>query len=350
MNEKKTISRKRKSMRLPNKYGGVVFLGERRRRPYGARITAGWTEDNKQMFKYIGYFEKREEALACLADFYRSPYDVGASKITFAELFRGWSEAHEQNVVHGTMKVYKAAFRKLESIHSLTLPSIRTAHLQPLLSRETHANAKNMKLIVGIVFREGIKREIVKEDISSLLDLPKKGESKTKKPFTKEEIDLMWEHVGRKEADMILILLYTGMRVSELFELKTENIDFERRVMIGGMKSDAGIDRMIAIHRRIEPIMKRVIGEKYLFTSPRGKKYLYSNEGYHLNKFMKAMGLDHTMHETRHTFISQCDRLGLNKVSVKKMVGHSTGKDLTEDVYTHKNADDLVGLIDAFDY
>lgn len=344
------MSKRKKGLRNPNKYGGVVYLGERRRRPYAARITAGWTEENKQMFKYLGYFERREDAMACLADFYRSPFDIGASKITFAEVFADWSEKHSENVVKGTMKVYQGAFKKLVSIHGLSLPSIRTAHVQHLLDRETHATAKVMKLIVGIVFREGMKREIVREDLSALLDLPKKGEKKAKKPFTKEEIDLMWENVGRKEADMILVLLYTGMRVSELFELKTENIDFGRRVMVGGMKTDAGIDRMIPIHRKIEPIMKRVIGEKYLFTSPRGKKYLYSNEGYHLNKFMKAMGLDHTMHETRHTFISQCDRLGLNKVSVKKMVGHSTGKDLTEDVYTHKNAEDLVDLIDAFDY
>jgi integrase len=96
------------------------------------------------------------------------------------------------------------------------------------------------------------------------------------------------------------------------------------------------------------PIIERVIGEKYLFQSPRGKKYLYSNEGLKLNRYMKGIGLNHTIHETRHTFISQCDRLKLPALAVKRIVGHST-KDITEH-YTHKNAADLVQVIDAFDY
>ena len=63
---------------------------------------------------------------------------------------------------------------------------------------------------------------------------------------------------------------------------------------------------------------------------------------------MKTLGLDHTIHETRHTFISQCSRIGIDTVMVKRIVGHST-KYITEH-YTHKNADDLIAAIDLFKY
>ena len=79
--------KRRKSLRLPNKFGGIVYLGPRRRRPYAARITLGWNEDKKQVYKYLGYFENKEDALSCLADFYKSPYNVTSRKTTFKELY-----------------------------------------------------------------------------------------------------------------------------------------------------------------------------------------------------------------------------------------------------------------------
>lgn len=344
------MSRKRKSLRLPNKFGGVVFLGKRRRRPYGARITIGWSENKKQKYKYLGYFENREDALACLVDFYKSPYNVTDNKTTFKEIYLSWIDNHAENVSKKTINAYNSTFRKLLDIHDIPIRDIRSAHVQAIIKNQPYSTAKLTRLITGIVCREAMKREIIDKDISELLILPKKGEKKEKMPFTKQEIELIWNQQGEKYADMLLILLYSGMRISELLEMETNKIDLENRIMIGGLKTEAGINRPMPIHKDIEPIIKRVCGTNYLFQAPRGGKFSYSNEGYRLNKYMKSLGLNHTIHETRHTFISQCNRLDINKMVVKRIVGHSTKKDLTDDVYTHKNAEDLLQAIDAFYY
>lgn len=342
------MSRKRKSLRLPNKFGGIVNLGSRRRKPYAARITIGWSEDRKQIYKYLGYFETREDALACLSEFYKSPYNASDRRTTFKELYEEWIETHE--VTRDTINIYNSTFRKLESIHNMPIIDLRASHIQPIIKKSPYSTAKLMRLITGIVCREAMKREITNRDISTLLDLPPKKEKKEKMPFTKEEIDLLWSKVGEKYADLLLILLYSGLRISELLEIKSSNIDLENRFMIGGLKTEAGTNRTIPIHKLIHPIIERVKGKNYLFQAPRGSHLLYSNEGYKINKYMKSLGLKHTIHETRHTFISQCNRLDINKISVKRIVGHSTQKDLTDDVYTHKNIDDLIQAIDSFKY
>lgn len=342
--------RRRKTLRLPNKFGGVVFLGERRRRPWGARITTGWTENKKQKYKYLGYFENREDALACLSDFYKSPYNVSDDKTTFKEIYLSWIENHSDNITKPTINAYNSTFRRLEDIHDIKIRDLRSAHVQAIIKKKPYSTAKLIRLITGIVCREAMRQEIINKDISELLTLPKQGEKKEKMPFTKEEIEIIWSKVGEIHADMLLILLYTGLRITELLEMKTSNIDLENRIMVGGMKTKAGTNRTIPIHKKIAPIIERVKGESYLFQAPRGGKFLYSNEGYKLNKFMKSLGFKHTIHETRHTFISHCNRLDINKMAVKKIVGHSTNKDLTDDVYTHKNAEDLLQAIDAFDY
>ena len=43
-------------MKNPNGYGSVIKLGGKRRKPFGARITIGYNDKGKQIFKYIGYF------------------------------------------------------------------------------------------------------------------------------------------------------------------------------------------------------------------------------------------------------------------------------------------------------
>lgn len=340
--------KKRKSLRLPNKFGGVVYLGPRRRRPYAARVTVGWSMDNKQQFKYLGYFESREDALACLSEFYKSPYNITDKTITFKELFDEWIQSHE--VSKKTINTYNSTFRKLETIHNIRIADLRASHIQPIIKKNPYSSAKLIKLITGIVCREAIKKEIIDRDISTLLDLPQKKEGKEKMPFTKEEIELLWNHVGEKYADMLLILLYSGMRISELLEMESSKIDLDNRVMVGGLKTEAGRNRTIPIHSKIHPIIERVKGSNYLFQAPRGGKLLYSNEGYKINKFMKSLDFNHTIHETRHTFISQCNRLDINKTSVKRIVGHAVTKDITDDVYTHKNIDDLLKAIDSFNY
>lgn len=345
------MRRKRKSLRLPNKYGGVVYLGENRRRPYGARITTGWGKNKRQIYKYLGYFEKREDALSCLADYYNNPYDPIARQTPLNDIWEEWSEKHAENVSKSSMNIYKNAYKKLERYHETPIKDIRASHIQSVIDGEAYSSARIIKILVGLLFSYAVKKEIVEKDISSFLDLPKKERKKKEKvPFTLEEIKEIEKREGELHADMVIVLLYTGLRITELFELKVKNIDFENRLMIGGLKTEAGTDRTIPIHKRILPILQRVKGEVYLFPTPRGKKYLYSNEGLKLNRYLKSLGFNHTIHETRHTFVSQCDRLGINKITLKRIVGHSTKKDITEDIYTHKNTRDLIEAIDTFYY
>ena len=78
-------------MKNPNGYGSVVRLSGNRRKPWCARKTTGWTEKGYPIYKSIGYFTDREEAMIALAQYNRNPYDIDLSKITLKELFEKWS-------------------------------------------------------------------------------------------------------------------------------------------------------------------------------------------------------------------------------------------------------------------
>lgn len=351
--------RKRKDMRLPNKYGGVVYLGENRRKPYGARITIGFEpkgEKNgvmqyRQKYKYLGFFEKRTEALECLMDYNKNPYDIETRNITLKEVYEEWHKKHSPNIAKSTMKTYELAFNRCKEIFNVPFYNLKNRNLQAVIdSISSPAIAKQVKILLGHLYKLAIKNEYCEKDYSKLIELPKMEKVKPKIPFTKEEIDFLWSYEGDYFADMLLILLYSGLRIAELLAIENDKINLEERYMIGGLKTEAGKDRVIPIHKDIVHLIEkhRDANNKTLYIGARGDALNYTYLRKKMSAFLKAHNLKHTFHDTRHTFISQCSRLNFNELIVKRIVGHSSG-DIT-DRYTHKSIEDLVRAIDEFVY
>ena len=79
-------------MKLPNKYGSVYKLSGKRRNPWAARKTVGWKQipEKKKsypVYKFIGYYATRAEALQALASYNEDPYDLHLDTITFEEVY-----------------------------------------------------------------------------------------------------------------------------------------------------------------------------------------------------------------------------------------------------------------------
>ncbi|MFR0079451.1 MAG: tyrosine-type recombinase/integrase [Veillonella parvula] len=103
---------------------------------------------------------------------------------------------------------------------------------------------------------------------------------------------------------MILILLYTGLRIGELLNLRKQ--DIHRRssyLIVRHAKTKAGEGRIIPIHHRIMPLIEQVYTstEAYLFTIS------YTTFHKNFKDIMKQLNCKHTIHDTRHTFASLLD-------------------------------------------
>jgi integrase len=60
---------------------------------------------------------------------------------------------------------------------------------------------------------------------------------------------------------------------------------------------------------------------------------------------MDELGMDHTIHETRHTCATLLDAADANEMATKKILGHA-GTGVTKAVYIHKYLEDLITAID----
>lgn len=326
----------------PNGYGSVVKLSGNRRNPYCARKTVGWTEKKYPIYKPVGYFPTRSAAMIALAEYNRNPYDLELSGITMKELFRRWSAREFPKFAPSSAAGHTVAFKHASALHNIPYKKIKAYQMQEIIDAcgcgySTQGMIKNM---FGHLDRFALELDIITKCNSALIHAAP-IQPKPRHPFTEEEINRLWQHADAPYADTVLILLYSGMRISELLSLETANINLEERWMRGGIKTKAGKDRIIPIHPRIwELVCARVSDGGKLLISHKGR--CISRTQYYLvwHRLMDRLGMVHTPHECRHTFRSRLDSAGANKVCIDMMMGHKS-KEVGERVYTHKTLEEL---------
>ena len=168
--------------------------------------------------------------------------------------------------------------------------------------------------------------------------------------FSDEEMGLLWENIGSKPyIDILLIQCYSGWRPQELCLLELENVDIENLTFTGGMKTEAGEDRVVPIHSKIQPLVMRryeeaqKLGSKYLFncTKERNKSkksmltYKRYQNGFAIIRDELKLNPGHRPHDGRTHFVTTAKKCGVDEYAIKYLVGHTIA-DITEKVYTKR--------------
>ena len=78
-------------MKNANGMGSVYKQPGKRRKPWVVRKTVRWEIDektgrSKQIYKNIGYYATKQDALAALINYNQNPYDVDSHKLTFSDV------------------------------------------------------------------------------------------------------------------------------------------------------------------------------------------------------------------------------------------------------------------------
>lgn len=345
-------------MKLPNGYGSVYKLSGKRRNPWVAAKTFGWELNEKtgkvrQIQKPIGYYPTRQEAMNSLARYNENPYDLGSDKMTFSEVYEKWSESYFPTLgSQSSIRTITAAYKYCEPLYKMRMKDIRVEHLESTIRNADVGDSTKgrMKSIFNLMYKYALKHEIVDKDYAQLCDSIKRPKPQIVRiPFSDDEINTLWNHLEVPFSDMVLIGIYSGWRPQELAVLKTANVDLENMTYSGGLKTDAGKNRIVPIHPLIADLVRKnydnamSMGSEYLFNDPDGQQGTYLTYDKYRGRFRKVMSrlkMDHKPHDTRHTFITKAKEANMNEYILKMIVGHEIA-DVTEKVYTHRTIEDL---------
>jgi integrase len=341
-------------MRNPNGFGSVYKLPGNRRRPWVARVTTGWKttiakrgkhkgeEVVRQTYQILGYFEEKPDAIVALANHRVAPVSSRAN-ITLGELYQEWSEAKYDKLTKSTADNYRAAWIYLSQHENVKMKEYRTAHIQRVLDKarkegKSQSTLQKIRSVAVMLCNHAMKNDIVHKNYAKLVELPKM-EKKKKGRFSDLEVKKLWKNVDVPWVDTILILIYTGMRITELLTLTRFSIDWDKNIITGGIKTDAGKDRVIPIHPKIIPLIKKYYDQSgETLISKDGK--MMSRDYY--RKFiyyrtLEKVGLPKlSPHVCRHTFASMMADAGVDPASIQAIIGHSD-YNTTANIYTHKD-------------
>lgn len=341
----------RKHFKRPNGYGAVYKASGHRVRPYRAMVTVDRViEDGKakQVRKTIGYYATREEAEAACLQYHAERYDIDSTKLTFAEVYDRWSQEHFPTLVHKSQNSLQAAYKHCSGLHAMRMGDIRTGHLEAVIRgvQAGVATKKKCAQLISMMYDWAMAHDIIQKDYSALANY-RLGEGEPviqRVLFTPSEIQGMWENRDQLN-DMILFSIYTGVRPTELVTIRTEDVDLEQRIITGGIKTDAGKDRVIPIHPDILQLVTQYVrcGHTTLFSSVRGNGRPYPYHTYRQKLTDRYPW--HTCYDTRHTFSTAWKKQELNEHILKLIMGHKDS-DVTEKFYTHRDIENLRNEMD----
>ena len=337
-------------MKLPNGFGSVFKLSGNRRRPYVARKTIGWDDKKHPQYFVIGYYTTAPEALAALVEYNKNPALFNPNAITFAEVYELWRVEKFKKVSASTKSGYQSAFKHTGELHDMKFVEIRVMHLMGVinairLSGRGYSTCKKVKVLFSQLYAYAVINEITDKDYSHYIDIGKNTPVLPRKPFTTRQINKLIKHVDESEnIDTILIMSFSGLRISEFLNLRPKDIKLrDRYLVVTESKTEAGRNRVVPINRKIFAyIEKRAkAGNKYLIVAADGEKMSYHT--YYetiFKKIMAALKMKHWPHDCRHTCATLLNNAGANTTAVKRILGHAS-KDVTEKVYTHKDLREL---------
>lgn len=317
-------------MKLPNGFGSITRLSGNRRKPYVVKKSV----DKKQII--IGYGASYTEALDFLVAYNHKPAFYGNGKMTFEKLYSLFKSEKWPGVSDATRSGYENAYRHCEVLHNQSFSILKLADLQDVISNvgkrgAGYSTQKKIRNLFHQLYRYAIKYDLCDKDYSLYVTIAKDDKHKLKQPFTIRQIRKLAK-TNTPFSELVLMLIYTGLRPSEFLRLKPSDIFVQKRCLIVRQsKTQAGRNRLVPIHDCVWPLFaKRLNQPKFVEISS------YTQFRERFKELMKEVHMKHTPYECRHTLATMLDDAGANKLSIKRILGHASGN-VTDKHYIHKN-------------
>jgi integrase len=325
----------KKHVKRANGSGTVYKLSGRRRRPWVA-AKAGVV---------IGYYEKKGDAQEAINALASKPM-TERYNMTFKEVYEAWKKEHFRDLKSDKgIEGYETAYSHFATLHDTRFREIRSEHYQAEIDKliekgRAHSTTNKLKQLAGQLSKWAMREEIITTNYAQFIKLQENVKTE-KEIFTEKEIYKLWES-NDDAAKIVLMLIYTGMRIGELFTLEVKNV--HEKYCIGGVKTEAGKDRIIPIPPEVRHYFKyfKSMSDKLLIDGYGGNQSIrnFRNRDYYgLLEFLEIE--KKTPHSTRHTFASMARASGMKPEVLQKILGHAKYS-TTADIYVHADLDLLI--------
>ena len=368
----------RKFPKLPHGYGCIRFLGTGRTKPYAVHLP----EKNAKRPPALCYVSDWFIGFAVLTAWHAGVYypgledeiyrstrsDVNGNDLEALcrriirdygrmnhkkhgctvgevyELYLDWKygESAAKQLSSDSKAATEAAFELIKPYHSRLLDDVTIQEWQDRVNKigkqYSRSTVRNVVGLIKNLYNYAVPRELCRKDFGRYVVMPKTKPEVHYEPFTDEELQVLWSKREDPVVKMILVMCYSGFRVSAYVQPDFET-NLEEGYFKGGIKTESGRNRIVPIHSAIRPLVESMMvdGTPVWFAGKSVSQFRRD-----MKAALRRLGIkEKSPHSCRHTFSRLCESYGVREADRKRMLGHSFGNDITNGVYGHRTLEEL---------
>ena len=343
--------------RRANGTGSVYKMSGARSKPWRAVVTDGKKRVN------VGSYATQTDALNAIAA-YDPAGSVVRSDMTLDDIYEAWLETKRESLSESSIVGYDAAWKHLQPIRHTPIAELRTQDYQAIIdslrSTKSKSSLSKVKILSVQLCKWACQNDIIDRNYAEFVALPAEKKNTARMYFTDEEVSVLWKNADDPSVQIILAMIYTGMRINELFSLRPSDVHMDEEIpggrkisyVIGGEKTDAGKDRVIMLHSKVVPFFRYWLEDNgvYLLVNAKGGKM--DDRNWRVRTYyptLDRLGIEQiSPHKARHTFASRGAKAGVPQIVLQHLMGHAN-YETTADYYTHVDLAQLADGIEMID-
>ena len=261
---------------------------------------------------------------------------------------RRYSDNTVRNYVEGISAFLR--FHHQKSPDEITVKDLEEFNCRYILKKGYSGSYQNVVInAVKLFFRTLEKREMRIEEI----ERPRKEEHLPNILSKKEVKDILGAPLNLKHRVMLSLIYACGLRRSELLELKPEDIESQRGLMVI-RQSKGNKDRVVPLSLKIIEMLREYYKayrpKTWLFEGQvAGEQYSPTSLQEVLKKSVAKAGIRKpvTLHWLRHSYATHLLESGTDLRYIQELLGHKSSR--TTEIYTHVSQKNIQQIKSPFD-
>ncbi|RYG71913.1 integrase [Lentibacillus lipolyticus] len=264
---------------------------------------------------------------------------------TNEEMFQDFMSDNDARFSPKTKRSYRLSFNQFFSFTDLHYGKVKALHIRAWLSelREQGMKQRTIRLKLATLksfYRYCLEENQVKKDPTLTVSSPKIGDSL---PYylDKRQLAELKEYLkdNTRERAMIEMMYTTGVRISELLNIRMEDIKWQsKQIWIRkgkGKKQRFALFNTECAARVTDYLNERDIESDYVFVNPQGRPLSRVYIEQIFRGYSEKLGFRVTPHTLRHTFAAHLAEEGMPQSYIQELLGHVNIN--TTRIYTRLN-------------
>ena len=339
--EKKEVAPKEKEQQTMKIKGITIFKNKNCKTWY-----TRYRKDGKQY--YISGKTQNEvaEKLRDKLNIIKKEKQVG---ITLNQWYLKWLDLYKiGKVKDATLVDYKSIIKHIPN--EIIEKEIKNIKIDEIINLLNNIKAERQKQkvyeLLKAIFDKAEVHKIIKDNIIKMIEKPKHKKEKGIALSQEEQKTFLNLCEKSKYKNIYKFILYQGLRVSEALaitkndiNLKTKELTINKSFLQTNKISDCKNEQSNRTMPLFEPTIQ-LLNKIQINDNDRIFKYTYKTLQKDIKNIINNSTLPNiTIHDLRHSFITNCQNENIPEHIIQSWVGHEIGSKVTKSVYTHITKD-----------